>query len=55
MFQADYWRLLPVDPICLNSNVEILTRNARCCIVVETKEFGMVLFVAIGAEVGTVE
>jgi len=50
---GDYYQ---VDPICLNSNVDILTRNARCCIVIETKEFGMVLFVAIGAtEVGTVE
>jgi phosphatidylserine decarboxylase len=50
---GDYYQ---VDPICLSSNVDILTRNARCCIGLETKEFGMVLFVAIGAtNVGTVE
>jgi len=50
---GDYYQ---VDPICLSSNVDILTRNARCCIGIETKEFGMVLFVAIGAtNVGTVE
>jgi len=50
---GDYYQ---VDPICLNSDVDILTRNARCCIVIETKEFGMVLFVAIGAtNVGTVK
>jgi phosphatidylserine decarboxylase len=50
---GDYYQ---VDPICLSSNVDILTRNARCCIGIETIEFGMVLFVAIGAtNVGTVE
>ncbi|KAH7350565.1 phosphatidylserine decarboxylase-domain-containing protein [Rhexocercosporidium sp. MPI-PUGE-AT-0058] len=50
---GDYYQ---VDPVCLSSDVDILTRNARCCIVIQTKEFGMVLFVAIGAtEVGTVE
>jgi phosphatidylserine decarboxylase len=50
---GDYYQ---VDPICLSSNVDILTRNARCCIGLETEEFGMVLFVAIGAtNVGTVE
>ena len=56
MIQAEYCDYFQVDPICLNSNVDILTRNAQCCIVVETKEFGMVPVVAIGAtEVGTVE
>lgn len=50
---GDYYQ---VDHVCLSSDVDILTRNARCCIVLQTKEFGMVLFVAIGAtEVGTVE
>lgn len=43
---GDYYQ---VDPICLNSDVDILTRNARCCIAIETEEFGSVLFVAIGA------
>jgi phosphatidylserine decarboxylase len=50
---GDYYQ---VDPICLSSQVDILTRNARCCLGIETREFGMVLFVAIGAtDVGTVE
>jgi phosphatidylserine decarboxylase len=45
-----------VDPICLQSDVDILTENARCAICIHTKEFGRVLFVAIGAtDVGTVE
>lgn len=45
-----------VDPICLRSDVDILTQNARCCICIDTTEFGKVLFVAIGAtNVGTVE
>jgi phosphatidylserine decarboxylase precursor len=44
-----------VDPIAINSNVNILTSNARDYLVIETEEFGDVLFVAIGAtEVGTV-
>jgi len=50
---GDYYQ---VDPICLSSRVDILTRNARCCIGIDTEEFGSVLFVAIGAtDVGTVE
>ena len=50
---GDYYQ---VDPICLSSQVDVLTRNARCCMGIETREFGMVLFVAIGAtNVGTVE
>ena len=45
-----------VDPICLQSDVDILTRNSRCCLCIETKDFGDVLFVAIGAtDVGDVE
>lgn len=38
----------PVDPICLQSDVDILTKNSRCCLCIETKEFGDVLFVAVG-------
>lgn len=50
---GDYYN---VDPLALRSWVDILTRNARCCVCIESKEFGDVLFVAIGAEdVGTVE
>lgn len=49
---GDYYE---VDPIALQSQVDILTRNARDYVVIETKEFGEVLFVAIGAsQVGTV-
>lgn len=44
-----------VDPIAITSGVDILTRNARCWVAIETEEFGMVVFVAIGAtDVGTV-
>jgi len=50
---GDYYQ---VDPVCISSGVDILTRNARCCVGIETEEFGMVLFVAIGAtNVGSVE
>jgi len=50
---GDYY---DVDPIALRSDVDILTRNARDYVVIETEEFGHVLFVAIGAtEVGTVK
>lgn len=50
---GDYYQ---VDPLCLQSDVDILTLNARCCVVMDTKQFGKVLFVAIGAtNVGTVE
>lgn len=50
---GDYFQ---VDPVCLHSSVNILTQNARCCVCLETEDFGDVLFVAIGAtEVGTVE
>ncbi|KAL1978387.1 hypothetical protein VTN31DRAFT_1246 [Thermomyces dupontii] len=49
---GDYYQ---VDPIALRSSVNILTCNARSCICIETKEFGKVLFVAIGAtDVGSV-
>lgn len=45
-----------VDPLCLRTSVDILTSNARCAICLASKEFGRVLFVAIGAtDVGTVE
>jgi len=50
---GDYYQ---VDPICVTSKVDVLTRNARCCLEIESENFGKVLFVAIGAtEVGTVE
>ena len=49
---GDYYQ---VDPVALRSDVDILTRNARDYVVIESEEFGDVLFVAIGAtDVGTV-
>ncbi|KAK6829405.1 phosphatidylserine decarboxylase [Apiospora arundinis] len=49
---GDYYQ---VDPVALQSHVNILTQNARSYVVVETESFGDVLFVAIGAtNVGTV-
>lgn len=49
---GDYYQ---VDPVALQSGVDILTRNARDYLLIETEEFGGVLFVAIGAtDVGTV-
>jgi phosphatidylserine decarboxylase precursor len=45
-----------VDPIAINSKINILTSNARDYLVIDSPEFGEILFVAIGAsEVGTVE
>lgn len=42
--------------MALQSSVNILTENARCAVCIETREFGEVLFVAVGAsDVGTVE
>jgi phosphatidylserine decarboxylase len=44
-----------VDPIALRSRINILTSNARDYVVIDSPEFGEVLFVAIGAtNVGTV-
>ncbi|KXX81496.1 Phosphatidylserine decarboxylase proenzyme 2 [Madurella mycetomatis] len=50
---GDYYQ---VDAIALRSKVNILTRNRREYVVIETEEFGEVLFVAIGAtDVGSVK
>jgi len=50
---GDYYQ---VDAIALRSGVDILTRNARNYVVIETSDFGSVLFVAIGAtDVGSVQ
>lgn len=49
---GDYYQ---VDPMALRSGLDILSRNARDYVVIESEEFGDVLFVAIGAtDVGTV-
>lgn len=49
---GDYYQ---VDAIALQSHVHILTRNRREFVIIETEEFGDVLFVAIGAtNVGSV-
>jgi phosphatidylserine decarboxylase precursor len=50
---GDYYQ---VDPVALRSKVDILTRNRREYVVIETEAFGDVLFVAIGAtQVGSVK
>ncbi|GAM34112.1 hypothetical protein TCE0_015f01481 [Talaromyces pinophilus] len=49
---GDYYQ---VDPMALRSDLDILSRNARDYVVIESEEFGDVLFVAIGAtDVGSV-
>jgi len=49
---GDYYQ---VDAVALRSDVDILTRNKRQLVVIETEELGEVLFVAIGAtDVGSV-
>ncbi|KAF9775802.1 hypothetical protein IL306_006071 [Fusarium sp. DS 682] len=49
---GDYYQ---VDPVALHSRVDILTRNRREYVIIDTLEFGEVLFVAIGAtNVGSV-
>ena len=37
-----------VDPVALRSHVDILTRNTRDYVVIDSERFGEVLFVAIG-------
>jgi phosphatidylserine decarboxylase precursor len=50
---GDYYQ---VDPVALGSDVNILTRNHRAYVVIDTEGFGEVLFVAIGAtDVGSVQ
>jgi phosphatidylserine decarboxylase len=49
---GDYYE---VDPKALHSDVDILTRNKRQFLLIDTEHFGYVLFVAIGAtDVGSV-
>ncbi|KAF2192348.1 putative phosphatidylserine decarboxylase [Zopfia rhizophila CBS 207.26] len=49
---GDYYQ---VDPVALRSDINILTSNARDYVLIDSPEFGEVLFVAIGAtDVGTV-
>jgi len=44
-----------VDPVALGSHVDILTRNARDYVVIDTEDFCLVQFVAVGAtDVGSV-
>jgi phosphatidylserine decarboxylase len=50
---GDYYE---VDPFALRSKLDILTRNARDYVVIESETFGDVLFVAIGAsQIGSVK
>lgn len=39
-----------VDPLAVCSSLDVLAKNDRTCIEITTREFGRVLFVAIGAE-----
>ena len=49
---GDYYQ---VDPIALGSDVDILTRNYRVYLVIDTEAFGEMLFIMIGAtNVGSV-
>lgn len=49
---GDYYQ---VDPIALRSDVDVLSRNKRAYVEIESEDFGRVLFVAIGAtDVGSV-
>ncbi|KUM56295.1 hypothetical protein ACN42_g10921 [Penicillium freii] len=49
---GDYYQ---VDPVAIRSDIDILGRNARDYLVIETEHLGNVLFVAIGAtDVGSV-
>ncbi|KAL6240354.1 hypothetical protein RBB50_012724 [Rhinocladiella similis] len=56
-----WWKRIPgeyynVDPVALQSHVDILSENARHCACISSKEFGEVLFVAVGATgVGTIK
>ncbi|OKL58327.1 hypothetical protein UA08_06397 [Talaromyces atroroseus] len=50
---GDYYQ---VDPIALRSGVDILSRNTRAYVEIDSEYFGKVLFVAIGAtDVGSVQ
>lgn len=47
--------LYSVNPIALKKNCEILTENKRCYTLLETKQFGTVLYMEVGAtNVGTI-
>lgn len=41
--------LYSVNPIALKKNIQIFVQNKRCVTILETKKFGKVLFVEIGA------
>jgi phosphatidylserine decarboxylase len=45
-----------VDPLAVSSSVDVLGENSRHCVCIRSKEFGRVLYVAVGAEdVGTIK
>ena len=41
--------LYTVNPIAIRENVDVFTENKRTRVLIKTKEFGDVLFIAIGA------
>ncbi|KAI0058418.1 hypothetical protein BV25DRAFT_1891260 [Artomyces pyxidatus] len=50
-----WWKSIPgetygVDPLAINSDVDVLGRNERTAVCIDSAEFGKVLFVAIGAQ-----
>lgn len=50
---GDYYQ---VDPVALNSSIDILACNHRAYLVIDTEVFGEMLFIAIGAtNVGSVQ
>ncbi|KIW36698.1 phosphatidylserine decarboxylase [Exophiala oligosperma] len=58
---VEWYRQIPgeyyqVDPLCLRSDIDVLTVNAPCAICINSPSSGRVLFVASGAtDVGTRE
>jgi len=53
MIQGDY---NTVNPIAIRRNVDVYTHNKRCVCPIETKEFGLVVLIAVGAAmVGTIK
>ncbi|KAG0644194.1 phosphatidylserine decarboxylase [Tuber brumale] len=51
--KVEWWKAISgdhsVDPLCLRSRIDALTQNAKCALAVDSPEFRLVLFVAIGA------
>jgi len=46
LIQGEYYT---VNPIAIRKNVDVYTANKRCVVPIETKEFGTVVLIAVGA------